>query len=94
MTKTSLAGIAHPHWLLFHLACHLCMNATGAMTAKEEEKENKERPSHSKQWLDYIALVSMVTEGCHITVLRQYSFKTYPILGFLEIMTSMFNIPG
>lgn len=69
MTKTSLAGIAHPHWLLFHLACHLCMNATGAMTAKEEEKENKERQSRDKQWPDYIALVSMVTKGCHIAAL-------------------------
>lgn len=41
------------------------MNATGAMTAKEAEKENKERRSCCKQWPDYIALVSMVTEGCH-----------------------------
>lgn len=49
MTKTSLAGIAHPHCLLFHLSCHLSMNATGAMTAKEGETENKVRQSEDKQ---------------------------------------------
>lgn len=42
------------------------MNATGAMTSKKEEKENKGRRSRCKQWPVYIALVSIVTEGCHI----------------------------
>lgn len=50
------------------------------MAAKEEEKENKERKSGDKQWPDYIALVSMVTKGCHIPALikglMNYSIET------------------